>query len=497
MAYMRDAAGRRLDSIEPARDLPKVMMHLDASALTGANDSPISAWDDESGLGHFVHQMTASKQPLLKTNAQAGKNAVYFGATSYLEKPDYGSGLGDTGTYSQPNTFFLVVKFNAASNSSNRSLWSGTATGNARNNCWLDGTTQAGYLYAGTAWPDGGKPLDDGQWHVIAAVFGTTHGAFYVDGYLVTTQGTQAHGTEPLGAFTLGASGTGTLTVNGAEYGEFIHCNASVPPEQILATSKALAAKWGITITAPDRQIPATYISTTDSAGINIRVWPSPKPKASGNTLVIWNHQHSGTEAITSSFFMYPLIHAAINEGYIFAASRLHGDNWGNNDALTDLTNLYNYVNSRWPVSNVVLIGGSMGGLATALAIPYAAVPNIKACIGIDAVFDLAAMHASASYTTSVRTAYGVASDGSDYSTKTAGHDPMLRPAADFGTVPWRFYGSDTDTTVPPATHMDLFKAKINATAEESVTIRHAEGHLAPPGARSQDVIEFIRRSIA
>lgn len=495
MAYMRDAAGRRLDDFIAARDLPKVIMNLDASKLTGANNSAISAWPDSSGLGHYVHQLTTSKQCTLKTNALDGKNTVSFGATSYMERPDYGTGMGDTGVYTQPNTFFLVAKFNTATNSSNRSLWSGASPN--RNNAWLDGTTQQGYLYAGSAWPDGGTPLDDGQWHILSAVYGPTHGAFYVDGYLVTTQGTQAHGTEPFGAFYLGATSLGTLTVNGAEYAEFIHCNAAVPPDQILATSKALADKWGIALNPPPAHVAPQYVAATDSGGINIRTWFPPNPKPSGNTLVIWSHQHTGTEALSSSFFAYPLIHAAINEGYIFAASRMHGDSWGNAAALTDLTNLYNYVNERWPVSNVILIGGSMGGLATASAKPFASVPNIKGCIGIDAVFDLAAMHANASYTTTIRTAYGVASDGSDYATKTAGHDPMLRPASDFAGVRWRFYASDTDATVPPAVHSDAFAAKLAGTAPEAAVIRHAEGHLTPPGIRPADVVAFIKRCIA
>lgn len=497
MAYMKDSAGRRLDDFVAARDLPKVVMNLDASVITGANNSSITAWPDSSGLGHYVHQLVAVKQCTLKTNAQGGRNTVAFGASSYMERPDYGTGLGDTGNYAQPNTYFLVAKFNTASNGSNRSLWSGSSSGTSRNNVWLDGTTQQGYLYANGAWPDGGKPLDDGQWHIITAVFGTTHGAFYVDGYLVSTQGTQAQGAEALGTFVLGATGTGTLPVNGAEFAEFIHCNAAVPPDQILATTKALADKWGIPITAPKAQVAPQYVSTLDSGAINIRTWFPPNPKAAGNTLVIWCHQHTGTEALSASFFAYPLIHAAVNEGYIFAASRMHGDSWGNANALTDLTNLYNYVNTMWPVSNVILIGGSMGGLATALAKPYASVPNLKGCIGIDAVFDLAAMHANPSYTTTIRTAYGVAGDGSDYASKTAGHDPMLRPASDFGTVRWRFYASDTDALVPPAAHSDAFAAKIASTAPEAVVVRHVEGHLTPPGIRPADVIAFIKRCIA
>lgn len=495
MAYMRDSTGRRLDDFIAVRDLPRVQMNLDASKLTGANNSALSAWQDASGLGHFVYQLTAANRPTLKTNALDGKNTVAFGATAYMERPDYGTGLGDGGVYAQPNTYFLVAKFNTAANTSNRSLWSGASPN--RNNAWLDGTTQAGYIYAGGAWPDGDKPLDDGQWHIITAVYGATHGAVYIDGYLVSTAPTQAQGTEPLGGFYLGATSLGTLPVNGAEYAEFIHCNANVSPEQILATTKSLADKWGITLSPPAGQGAAPYVSATDSAGINIRTWVPPNPKPTGNTLVIWSHHHTGTEAITPSFFAYPLIHAAINEGYIVAASRMHGDSWGNASALTDLTNLYNHVNAIWPVDKVILVGASMGGLATSLAIPFAAVPNIKGCIGIDAVFSLANMHANSSYTTTVRTAYGVASDGSDYATKTAGHDPMLRPAADFGAVPWRFYVTDSDALVPPGPHSDAFSAKVAATAPEETVIRHLEGHLTPTAIRPADVMAFIKRCIA
>lgn len=56
----------------------------------------------------------------------------------------------------------------------------------------------------------------------------------------------------------------------------------------------------------------------------------------------------------------------AVKNGYIFAASNQHGDNWGNNQAIEDTRKLIDYINNNFPSSGkVYLIGFSMGGLPT------------------------------------------------------------------------------------------------------------------------------------
>lgn len=56
----------------------------------------------------------------------------------------------------------------------------------------------------------------------------------------------------------------------------------------------------------------------------------------------------------------------AVKNGYIFAASNQHGDNWGNNQSIEDTRKLIEYINYNFPSSgDIYLIGFSMGGLPT------------------------------------------------------------------------------------------------------------------------------------
>lgn len=181
----------------------------------------------------------------------------------------------------------------------------------------------------------------------------------------------------------------------------------------------------------------------------------------------------------------------------MFAATRQHGDSWGNADALADLANLYSLVNGLRPVSKVILVGASMGGLATANAVAAATVPNVAGAISIDAAFDLAQMYSNAVYTASIKTAYGIASDGSDYATKTAGFDPMLKPGSAYGSLPWRFYASNSDTSVPRASHGDAMRTKVLPLATEAVMNTHVNGHLSGAGVWPHDLVPFIKRCIA
>ena len=55
-----------------------------------------------------------------------------------------------------------------------------------------------------------------------------------------------------------------------------------------------------------------------------------------------------------------------VKEGYIFAASNQHGDNWGNAAAIKDTRKLVEYIKSNFATSDeIYLIGFSMGGLPT------------------------------------------------------------------------------------------------------------------------------------
>lgn len=493
MGYMRDFRNRRLDSFDARRDLPRVLLDLDASTLTGTDGSNVYTWPDQSGGARDVKSYSGTP-PTLTTIA--GQRAVHFGTGAALMRREFGLGLGEPAAYAQPNTFICVVRASSLI-TAQRALVGGGASAN-RNSLLLFTTDQVPYVYAGVAGPQGGRKIADDQWHVVVAIFGTASASVYVDGWLWVATNTNA-GTEALQQIGIGCTVSPSQvpgnTVENADYRQVIVCNAELSPGQVLAATAALTAKWGTGQTLPAAQGVASHTVTTDSAGQAIRVWLPRNTSASGNTLVLWSHPHSQNEQVAPGYFAYPLFQAAVNEGWICAASNMHGDQWGNATAQTDLLNLYNYVHSRWPVGKVILVGGSMGGLATANAVAADTVPNVVGAATLDGVLSLSSIHANSTYTTSVRTAYGIAADGSDYGAKTAGFDPMLTAASAFTDTRWRFYGGDADVTVPPASHMDPFAARLGA-APEATVLRHSRTHLSPDGAWGADFAAFVHRCI-
>ncbi len=55
-----------------------------------------------------------------------------------------------------------------------------------------------------------------------------------------------------------------------------------------------------------------------------------------------------------------------VKNGYIFAASNQHGDNWGNSTAIEDTRKLAEYLNTNYKSNGeIYLLGFSMGGLVT------------------------------------------------------------------------------------------------------------------------------------
>jgi hypothetical protein len=84
----------------------------------------------------------------------------------------------------------------------------------------------------------------------------------------------------------------------------------------------------------------------------------------------------------------------------------------------------------------IVTYGNSMGGLESLLTLAERRIPCILASLVTVPVTNLAASHADAVSTTTIRTAYGMASDGSDYAAKTSGHDPLLMKGWQFRGLP-------------------------------------------------------------
>ncbi|AYN57885.1 esterase [Arthrobacter phage Faja] len=235
----------------------------------------------------------------------------------------------------------------------------------------------------------------------------------------------------------------------------------------------------------------------TDSAGVNIRYWLPPVP---ATQLVIYCHQLGATEQIATNYWAYPMIHAAVQNGSMVVASRAHSDNWGNDASITDVVNAYNFMNAINPVSSVVLVGASMGGLDALLVAAKGSLPagKLKGVYLVDAVTDLSwAYTATAAGTpnafqSSINAAYGVAS----FAAIPAGHDPRNSFAASaYAGLRLRFFASTADTTVDKASNTDAFRTFISGTATESALVTHnPSGHTQT--SNGKDLTAFLTRCV-
>lgn len=188
------------------------------------------------------------------------------------------------------------------------------------------------------------------------------------------------------------------------------------------------------------------------------------------------------------------LIQSVLDAGYIVAASNAHGNNWGNDSALADYVELHDYVQTCLNVSRVVLLSQSAGvsGLLTAADRPF----TVKGWAGIYPVCDLRAMYDAGTFTDYIKSAYSIAGDGSNYSTQTDGHDPVLRPAADFAGLRMRFYASADDTVVPGGTHSDVMAALVNGVATENTVVACTGDHGDASHFQAEDLISFFDRCV-
>lgn len=238
-----------------------------------------------------------------------------------------------------------------------------------------------------------------------------------------------------------------------------------------------------------------TYVDTTDSAGIAIRYWLP----AGATNLVIWSHPDSQTQQINPGYWAYPLIQAFIQEGYAVIGSNLHDRSWGNAASQTDIVNAYNFMAGKMTINKVVVAGGSMGGLASLLTIAKGLLPagKVKGAVLVDAVTNLRNLYDAGTYTTVIQTAHGIAADGSDYATKTAGNDPNLYAASAYTGLRYRLYASSADASVAKAGNADAFATLVSGTAAEVSVQSHPLGHLDPHGVWPADVIAFMQRCFA
>ena len=486
----------KIDKLHGGYGLPRVLGWWDASLLTQANGASVPSVPDQGPLGLPLAQYTLAMQPTKQTGPNSLPVMRFTGAQRLRAEGMAQPFPLPIGT-AQPVTYIAVMKGTNSLTGYQGLVSSGNTTNRLRLLLQGDNAKGGAYLWSGANGADttGAVSVRDDAWHIVVGVFDTASASIYVDGQLAAYTATQAHGTEALSAVTVGGVEGASDGYFVGDIGEVLICGDRLSLNQIKNVSDALGAKWGIPVTSAFNDF--SYEQTTSTNGQRVRIFTPEETTSSSNVAILWQHPHGANEQLYPNYFNSWLVNAALRKGWTVAASQMHDDSWGNNNATADMLDLYNLLNSRRNITKVVLVGGSMGGVATALALANGSIPNIKGAYFIDAVLSLSALYANPTYTASIQAAYGIAGDGSDYAAKTAGHDPLLLNASAFTAKRLRFSASANDTTVNKANNTDAFRTMIGTTPTEYGLVTHTQNHLSRTGLSASDFVSFVQRCIA
>jgi hypothetical protein len=226
--------------------------------------------------------------------------------------------------------------------------------------------------------------------------------------------------------------------------------------------------------------IPATYDPRT----------PSP--------VVIYCHQSRGGSQASpwAVSRAQPVTKTLLDSGYIVPAANDGGDRWGNQASLDNYLALYQHLRDRFNTGALFFLGVSMGSMTALNALTHSGWPTPAAVATIGGVVDLDVLFAgnTGSYAAGIRTAYGIASDGSDYDAKTVGWNPADRSGSEFRGVPFRLYTSTGDTAVPKASNQDVLAAKVATFSPEANVVLGSGAHLDASQFQASDVVAFFSR---
>lgn len=196
-------------------------------------------------------------------------------------------------------------------------------------------------------------------------------------------------------------------------------------------------------------------------------------------------HLHnSGGTAINSvqDARITPFIAALLDAGFNIVMADASGSAWGNDTSRGQYIAAYEWASSLVATSSVVLTGQSMGGQVAFNLLPRREIPNVQAVLLVAPVTSLDDLYANNAgpYSANIRSAFGVASDGSDYESKTAGYRPEDRNGWEFRGVPVMIVTSPDDVTCHIAYAEDLIE-KITPYVPEAVLIESTGAHMAAP----------------
>lgn len=172
---------------------------------------------------------------------------------------------------------------------------------------------------------------------------------------------------------------------------------------------------------------------------------------------------------------------------------------YGAQVSLDGYVQAYNLARANYNIGAVVYYGNSMGGIESLLSLSQGQIPGVAAWIGSVPTASLHACWSPLSgfldRTSEIRAAYGIATDGSDYEEKTAGHDPLLLEPETYRGIPMLAVVATDDASVDYTRNWVPFSEKVAPYATEIQTIWATGGHSTSTIANSAaSMVAFAKK---
>lgn len=459
-----------------------------ASSLTASSDgASVAAWSD-SVAGRSLSQATGSKQPTIRKidrEFNDRPSVVFDGVNDFLQGT-FGA------TYAQPYTLVFVLAFGHPDSSGGigtRTAVAGEAGGIGPFS--LSNFGGGWTVYAGANLVPATNPNEIA--HVLVVESNGASSVIRLDGAQISTGDA---GANSLSGLTLGAQ------FNDTEWAKVAIAEVMVYNAALSAAETALVEDWAmarIRRAQTALEQPYRLVSVTPADSMPATVMLPASYDGSPTPLILWHHGVTGTENDPTGATTLPLAKQLLAAGFIVACSRASSDNWGNQASLNNNVALYTYMTANYNISGVMGFSISMGGLDGLLIVGGNLIPY-SAWAGVDAVASLSAMFGAnaGTYAASIRAAYGIAADGSNYAALTAGYDPAILASFANFKIPMRWYHGATDATVVKATNADVMSANVAALAPEErvVTLYGGHVHSTHFADTASDIRQFFERCL-
>lgn len=186
---------------------------------------------------------------------------------------------------------------------------------------------------------------------------------------------------------------------------------------------------------------------------------------------------------------------ALLAAGYLLVGISAGATAWGNDSAMAKYTIAHPYILSTYNVSGIVLVGQSMGGLTAfrASADPSTyqrvrGVYGIYPCCGALAQYD----SPNDTYDSQILSAWSAA-DRTALAAAVAGKDPLVRLAAAYPNIRYRFHASDSDTVVYKDVNTDAMRTLLGGTSTiENSLVATSGDHGDPSNFDGPDIVAFF-----